>query len=47
MAPVCKDMRSMPYSQVSEKVMTSIVDNINGEHQRTIISSNKSCQYHR
>ena len=40
MAPVCKDMRSMPYSQVSEKVMTSIVDNINGEHHRTITSSN-------
>ena len=40
MASVCKDMRSMPYSQVSEKVMTSIVDNINGEHHRTIISSN-------
>ena len=32
----------MPYSQVSEKVMSSIVDNINGEHHtcRTIISSN-------
>ena len=40
MAPVCKDMRSMPYSQVSEKVMTSIVDNINIKHHRTIISSN-------
>ena len=26
---LCKDMRSMPYSQVSEKVMTCKVDNIN------------------
>ena len=42
MAPVCKDMKSMPYSQVSEKVMTSIVDNINGEHHRTIIGSNNN-----
>ena len=40
MAPVCKDMRSMPYSQVSEKVMTSIVDNRNEEYHGTIISSN-------
>ena len=40
MAFVCKDMRSMPYSQVSGKVMTSIVDTINGEHHRTIKSSN-------
>ena len=40
MAPVCKDMRSMPYSQVSEKVMTGIVDNRNEEYHGTIISSN-------
>ena len=40
MAPVCKDMRSMPYSQGSEKVMTGILDNRNGENHRTIISSN-------
>ena len=32
MALVCKDMRSMPYTQVSEKVITNIVDNINGDH---------------
>ena len=34
------DMRSMPYSQVSKKVMTNIVDNINRKHHRKTISSN-------
>ena len=40
MAHVCKDMRGMPYSQVSEKAMTNILDDINREHHGKIISSN-------